>query len=1087
MAAAPQHVDGVHPPAPGSGDRDVDHTQSSIPAVGSAEGVVPGLPVASSDGNGILAGNVNGDGGLGTDGGMDGGGGTTGLEDQTTGGDQSVATPMTERKREKQMEVFVGGLDKDASEEDVKRVFGRVGQIAHVRLPRDSATGRNKGYCFVQYATEGAARRAASELDRILVRGRPVGVLGGEQEDTLFIGNINKTWSKAKIEAVLAGAGVGAWEALTFMEDPQHAGHNRGFAFLEFASHRAAAAAKQRLQQADVSLGVDRPPRVSWAAPLNEPDQRVMAQVRGGMGAGACGRGAGEEHFRGRHAALVGRAAGGGFFFGRYGQIERVVLARNLPSAKRQDYGFINYTTREAALAAIAALNGSQVVDGNFQMKMRVTLAKPQDRKPRHPPPGGRAGGGEQRRADFGDGSVTALLEALREQAEREERGEGAQGAQAGEGEGAGAEVKTEGGGDGSSGVGTGKGVKQEGGGVGGAGGRDLKLSNKTPLSMLNELAMRNKIEVTYELKGEPTGPFDASPSLGGGPNAIPWVCGEARAGMKLRAKQMAAAAALEALLQAGVGESELTRPGQARLKQMGKGKGGRGSPGGAQARGARGYGGAQYSAVQQYGGKYGGASYGGSPYGGAQYGGAAYEGQYGRAEGAASGGKRPYPPADNPDGLHASQRPRTDPYAPAAPPTRSAYSNPPPAHPYSAPPPPHPYSTPPAHPYTNPPPTHPPPSNPPSSYPSAHTYPAPPSYPPSYSYPPAPSAPYGTGGASSAPAAPPPPAPPPYYQQQHPQSQQAAGAGSGSSAGGAERSYAHSHPYSTQPQPPPPQQPYQPPYQQPQQYQQTQQQQQQQQQRQQAYDQKPPQPPQQQQQQQQSAAGVAERGRGGEGGGQQQEVKRDGGGQGGYAGGAPPPSTAGGYGGAYGGAYAGLYGNTHAAATSAAPAPPAAHASAPPAQAQPPPSAGQSPAPAGCGRWRGGSGCRRCDGDECVRAVCVGAHHLLLTAALPRCSPARMPQVRRLAVVLPLALHARPPLALHARPPLALHARPHLLSMLVPFRFTVLPCGPGCLTRPAVRCCDVHWHWCASSGAVPQSSGRTCAGCCVHACVYGW
>ncbi|CAI6004777.1 unnamed protein product [Closterium sp. NIES-65] len=992
MAAAPQHVDGVHPPAPGSGDRDVDHTQSSIPAVGSAEGVVPGLPVASSDGNGILAGNVNGDGGLGTDGGMDGGGGTTGLEDQTTGGDQSVATPMTERKREKQMEVFVGGLDKDASEEDVKRVFGRVGQIAHVRLPRDSATGRNKGYCFVQYATEGAARRAASELDRILVRGRPVGVLGGEQEDTLFIGNINKTWSKAKIEAVLAGAGVGAWEALTFMEDPQHAGHNRGFAFLEFASHRAAAAAKQRLQQADVSLGVDRPPRVSWAAPLNEPDQRVMAQVKSIFVDGM------------PPSWDEPRAAG---FFGRYGQIERVVLARNLPSAKRQDYGFINYTTREAALAAIAALNGSQVVDGNFQMKMRVTLAKPQDRKPRHPPPGGRAGGGEQRRADFGDGSVTALLEALREQAEREERGEGAQGAQAGEGEGAGAEVKTEGGGDGSSGVGTGKGVKQEGGGVGeqegglagsaaaaveaalaneskGAGDgegdaegeaeegaegeagtpgkarageregkntaglnrfecavcvfgsddeseylshqlsrvhsivsmfrQDLKLSNKTPLSMLNELAMRNKIEVTYELKGEPTGPFDASASLGGGPNAIPWVCGEARAGMKLRAKQMAAAAALEALLQAGVGESELTRPGQARLKQMGKGKGGRGSPGGAQ-RGGRGayggrgggdrgradrdgggyggwasgdlaggvggygslgvygggaigtglgeaaagesyaerlgriqgmhyvmrsglppaspslqplappaapplgaglgaaaggygapstgyagsgaayggqYGGAQYSAVQQYGGKYGGASYGGSPYGGAQYGGAAYEGQYGRAEGAASGGKRPYPPADNPDGLHASQRPRTDPYAPAAPPTRSAYSNPPPAHPYSAPPPPHPYSTPPAHPYTNPPPTHPPPSNPPSSYPSAHTYPAPPSYPPSYSYPPAPSAPYGTGGASSAPAAPPPPAPPPYYQQQHPQSQQAAGAGSGSSAGGAERLSRH-------------------------------------------------------------------------------------------------------------------------------------------------------------------------------------------------------------------------------------------------------------------------------------------------------
>ncbi|GJP56720.1 hypothetical protein CLOM_g15773 [Closterium sp. NIES-68] len=42
----------------------------------------------------------------------------------------------------------------------------RAKDYAHVRLPRDAATGRNKGYCFVHYASDAAARRAAAQLDR---------------------------------------------------------------------------------------------------------------------------------------------------------------------------------------------------------------------------------------------------------------------------------------------------------------------------------------------------------------------------------------------------------------------------------------------------------------------------------------------------------------------------------------------------------------------------------------------------------------------------------------------------------------------------------------------------------------------------------------------------------------------------------------------------------------------------------------------------------------------------------------------------------------------------------------------------------
>jgi len=51
--------------------------------------------------------------------------------------------------------------------------------------------------------------------------------------------------------------------------------------------------------------------------------------------------------------------------FSKFGEIERVVLASNMESAKRKDFGFVNYTTREAAIACIEAFSkDDELVDG---------------------------------------------------------------------------------------------------------------------------------------------------------------------------------------------------------------------------------------------------------------------------------------------------------------------------------------------------------------------------------------------------------------------------------------------------------------------------------------------------------------------------------------------------------------------------------------------------------------------------------------------------------------------------------------------------------------------------------------------------
>lgn len=76
---------------------------------------------------------------------------------------------LKERRKRKEFEVFVGGLDKDATEEDLKKVFGEVGEVTEVRLLVNPQTKKNKGFAFLRFATAEQAKRAVTELKNPLV------------------------------------------------------------------------------------------------------------------------------------------------------------------------------------------------------------------------------------------------------------------------------------------------------------------------------------------------------------------------------------------------------------------------------------------------------------------------------------------------------------------------------------------------------------------------------------------------------------------------------------------------------------------------------------------------------------------------------------------------------------------------------------------------------------------------------------------------------------------------------------------------------------------------------------------------------
>jgi RNA recognition motif-containing protein len=65
--------------------------------------------------------------------------------------------------------VFVGGLNRDATEEDVRAALSVAGEITEVRMIMDATTKKNKGYCFVRYCESAQARKAIAKFSKVKV------------------------------------------------------------------------------------------------------------------------------------------------------------------------------------------------------------------------------------------------------------------------------------------------------------------------------------------------------------------------------------------------------------------------------------------------------------------------------------------------------------------------------------------------------------------------------------------------------------------------------------------------------------------------------------------------------------------------------------------------------------------------------------------------------------------------------------------------------------------------------------------------------------------------------------------------------
>ncbi|KAG2485305.1 hypothetical protein HYH03_015979 [Edaphochlamys debaryana] len=130
---------------------------------------IPGPPGMGGGGGGFGAG---GGGGFGGGGGGGGGGGYGGGRDRDAGGEMDPQNTT----------LFIGGLGSMVSEDALRHVFMRCGEIAYVKIPP------GKGCGFVQFMDRQAAEYAMNELAGTVINGSAIRISWGKSQGKGFGG-----------------------------------------------------------------------------------------------------------------------------------------------------------------------------------------------------------------------------------------------------------------------------------------------------------------------------------------------------------------------------------------------------------------------------------------------------------------------------------------------------------------------------------------------------------------------------------------------------------------------------------------------------------------------------------------------------------------------------------------------------------------------------------------------------------------------------------------------------------------------------------------------------------------------------------
>jgi RNA recognition motif-containing protein len=74
------------------------------------------------------------------------------------------------------MNIYVGNLNYNLSEDELEKVFSPYGEVASVKIIRDKYTDQSKGFGFIEMTNDADAQKAIDELNGTEIKGRELRV-----------------------------------------------------------------------------------------------------------------------------------------------------------------------------------------------------------------------------------------------------------------------------------------------------------------------------------------------------------------------------------------------------------------------------------------------------------------------------------------------------------------------------------------------------------------------------------------------------------------------------------------------------------------------------------------------------------------------------------------------------------------------------------------------------------------------------------------------------------------------------------------------------------------------------------------------
>ncbi|EGX93237.1 polyadenylate-binding protein [Cordyceps militaris CM01] len=278
-------------------------------------------------------------------------------------GDDAGPTPNSAAPHpQNSASLYVGELDPSVTEAMLFELFSQIGAVASIRVCRDAVTRRSLGYAYVNYNSTPDGEKALEELNYTLIKGRPCRIMWSQRDPALrktgqgnvFIKNLDVAIDNKALHDTFAAFG----NILSCKVAQDETGSSKGYGFVHYETDEAA---QQAIKHVNGMLLNEKKVYVGHHIPKKDRQSKFEEM---------------KANFTNVYIKNIAPDVTDDQFrvlFEAHGDVTSSSIARD-PDGKSRGFGFVNFTTHEAASAAVEELNnkdfhGQELYVGRAQKK----------------------------------------------------------------------------------------------------------------------------------------------------------------------------------------------------------------------------------------------------------------------------------------------------------------------------------------------------------------------------------------------------------------------------------------------------------------------------------------------------------------------------------------------------------------------------------------------------------------------------------------------------------------------------------------------------------------------------------------------